>query len=51
MNVFSALHPIDDSSDHNGKINEDAAHTHEPLRVECIALVISSPIQVLLKKV
>lgn len=32
MNVFSALHPIDDSSDHNGKINEDAAHTHEPLR-------------------
>jgi len=32
MNVFSALHPIDDSSDHDGKINEDAAHTHEPLR-------------------
>ena len=31
MDVFTALHAIDDSADHDGKVNEDATNTHETL--------------------
>ena len=43
MNVFAASHAIDDGADHDDEIDEDAAHAHEALRVECMALVMSSP--------
>ena len=32
MDVFTALHTIDDSADHDGKVNKDATHAHESLR-------------------
>jgi hypothetical protein len=32
MHVFAALHTINDSADHDGKVNEDATNTHETLR-------------------
>ena len=32
MDVIAALHTIDDSTDHNGEINENAAHAHKALR-------------------
>ena len=31
MDVFTALHAIDDSADHDGKVNEDATNTHKTL--------------------
>ena len=31
MHVFAALHAIDDSADHDGKVNENATNTHETL--------------------
>lgn len=32
MDVIAALHTIDDSTDHNGEINKNAAHAHKALR-------------------
>ena len=32
MNVFAALHSIDDGANHDDEINENAAHAHETLR-------------------
>ena len=39
MDVFTALHAIDDSADHDGKVNKDATHAHETLsgRMHCTA--------------
>ena len=31
MDVFAALHAIDDGADHDGEIHENAAHAHETL--------------------
>ena len=31
MDVFAALHTIDDGADHDGEIHENAAHAHETL--------------------
>ena len=31
MHVVTALHAIDDSAEHDGEINENAAHAHKAL--------------------
>ena len=31
MHMIAALHAIDDGADHNGEVNEDAAHAHKAL--------------------
>ena len=31
MHMIAALHTINDSTDHDGKVDEDAAHAHKTL--------------------